>query len=97
MRARDLFTAMWTPDLFMKRIKENGDWSLFCPNEALVFQIVGELSLKLSTRATKKKERRENKLRRRISGLQFLNHKLKQEILICSIRMRQMEKATNKI
>lgn len=34
MRARDLFTAMWTPDLFMKRIKENGDWSLFCPNEA---------------------------------------------------------------
>ena len=34
MRARDLFTAMWTPDLFMKREKENGDWSLFCPNEA---------------------------------------------------------------
>ena len=34
MRARDLFTAMWTPDLFMKRVKENGDWSLFCPNEA---------------------------------------------------------------
>ncbi|CAN5226970.1 ribonucleoside-diphosphate reductase subunit alpha [soil metagenome] len=34
MRARDLFTAMWTSDLFMKRVKENGDWSLFCPNEA---------------------------------------------------------------
>jgi ribonucleoside-diphosphate reductase alpha chain len=33
-RARDLFTAMWTPDLFMKRVEENGDWSLFCPNEA---------------------------------------------------------------
>ncbi|GAB4130689.1 MAG: ribonucleoside-diphosphate reductase subunit alpha [Bacteroidia bacterium] len=34
MRARDLFTAIWIPDLFMKRVKENGDWSLFCPNEA---------------------------------------------------------------
>lgn len=34
MRARDLFYAMWTPDLFMKRVEENGDWSLFCPHEA---------------------------------------------------------------
>lgn len=34
MRARDLFTAMWTPDLFMKRVEENAEWSLFCPNEA---------------------------------------------------------------
>ena len=33
-RARDLFTALWTPDLFMKRVEENGTWSLFCPNEA---------------------------------------------------------------
>lgn len=33
-RARDLFYAMWTPDLFMKRVSENGNWSLFCPNEA---------------------------------------------------------------
>ncbi len=34
IRARDLFTAMWTPDLFMKRVEDNGEWSLFCPNEA---------------------------------------------------------------
>ena len=34
MRARDLFTALWIPDLFMKRVEEEGDWSLFCPNEA---------------------------------------------------------------
>lgn len=34
MRARDLFTAMWTPDLFMKRVEANAEWSLFCPNEA---------------------------------------------------------------
>jgi ribonucleoside-diphosphate reductase alpha subunit len=33
-RARDLFYALWVPDLFMQRVKENGDWSLFCPNEA---------------------------------------------------------------
>jgi ribonucleoside-diphosphate reductase alpha subunit len=34
MRARDLFYAMWIPDLFMKRIENNESWSLFCPNEA---------------------------------------------------------------
>ena len=33
MRARDLFYAMWTPDLFMKRVEENGQWTLMCPNE----------------------------------------------------------------
>lgn len=33
-RARDLFYAMWVPDLFMKRVEANGSWSLFCPNEA---------------------------------------------------------------
>ncbi|KAF9435124.1 Ribonucleoside-diphosphate reductase large subunit [Entomortierella beljakovae] len=33
-RARDLFFGLWIPDLFMKRIEENGDWSLFCPAEA---------------------------------------------------------------
>ncbi|WP_337070847.1 ribonucleotide reductase N-terminal alpha domain-containing protein, partial [Pontibacter sp. 13R65] len=33
-RARDLFYALWTPDLFMKRVEQNGDWSLFCPHEA---------------------------------------------------------------
>ncbi|MES2798573.1 MAG: ribonucleoside-diphosphate reductase subunit alpha [Bacteroidota bacterium] len=32
-RARDLFFALWIPDLFMKRVKENGEWSLMDPNE----------------------------------------------------------------
>jgi ribonucleoside-diphosphate reductase alpha subunit len=32
-RARDLFYALWIPDLFMERVKNNGTWSLFCPNE----------------------------------------------------------------
>ena len=35
MRARDLFLAMWTPDLFMKRVEEDGEWTLFSPDEAL--------------------------------------------------------------
>ena len=34
LRARDLFYALWIPDLFMQRVKEDGMWSLFCPNEA---------------------------------------------------------------
>ena len=32
-RARDLFFALWIPDLFMKRVKENGEWTLMCPHE----------------------------------------------------------------
>jgi len=33
MRARDLFYAMWIPDLFMKRVEANEEWTLMCPNE----------------------------------------------------------------
>jgi len=33
MRARDLFYAMWIPDLFMKRVEEDGSWTLMCPHE----------------------------------------------------------------
>ena len=32
-RARDLFYALWIPDLFMKRVEEKGEWTLMCPNE----------------------------------------------------------------
>jgi ribonucleoside-diphosphate reductase alpha chain len=43
MRARDLFYAMWTPDLFMKRVEENADWTLMCPNECPnLFNVHGE-------------------------------------------------------
>ncbi|KAI4166997.1 MAG: hypothetical protein LQ343_007566 [Gyalolechia ehrenbergii] len=34
VRARDLFLALWIPDLFMKRVEKNGEWTLMCPNEA---------------------------------------------------------------
>ncbi|AXT18827.1 ribonucleoside-diphosphate reductase subunit alpha [Flavobacteriaceae bacterium AU392] len=33
LRARDLFYAMWMPDLFMKRVQDNAEWTLMCPNE----------------------------------------------------------------
>ena len=32
-RARDLFYALWIPDLFMERVESNGEWTLMCPNE----------------------------------------------------------------
>ena len=33
-RCRDLFTALWIPDLFMQKVEEDGDWYLMCPNES---------------------------------------------------------------
>lgn len=42
-RARDLFYALWIPDLFMERVEKNEDWSLFCPNEVEnLASLVGE-------------------------------------------------------
>jgi ribonucleoside-diphosphate reductase alpha subunit len=35
-RARELFYAIWTPDLFMKRVEADADWSLFCPNDTFI-------------------------------------------------------------
>jgi ribonucleoside-diphosphate reductase alpha chain len=40
MRARDLFLALWICDLFMKRVEADGQWSLFCPNEAKQLHMV---------------------------------------------------------
>jgi ribonucleoside-diphosphate reductase alpha chain len=42
-RARDLFYALWIPDLFMERVELNADWTVFCPNEAPgLADVVGE-------------------------------------------------------
>eukprot|EP00599_Poterioochromonas_sp_BG-1_P001270 CAMPEP_0173137912 /NCGR_PEP_ID=MMETSP1105-20130129/3373_1 /TAXON_ID=2985 /ORGANISM="Ochromonas sp., Strain BG-1" /LENGTH=618 /DNA_ID=CAMNT_0014050399 /DNA_START=465 /DNA_END=2321 /DNA_ORIENTATION=- len=58
-RARDLFYAMWIPDLFMKRVEENSSWSLFCPNEAPGLQDVwGEEFEKLYCRYESEKRAR---------------------------------------
>ncbi|KGO79431.1 ribonucleoside-diphosphate reductase [Flavobacterium beibuense F44-8] len=43
MRARDLFYAMWTSDLFMKRVEEDAKWTLMCPNECPgLYDVYGE-------------------------------------------------------
>ena len=50
-RARDLFYALWIPDLFMKRVEADGDWSLMCPNECPgLFECWGEKFETLYTR-----------------------------------------------
>ncbi|MGL1886032.1 MAG: ribonucleoside-diphosphate reductase subunit alpha [Reichenbachiella sp.] len=51
LRARDLFYALWTPDLFMQRVKENGDWTLMCPHECPgLSDVYGEEFEKLYTK-----------------------------------------------
>jgi len=51
MRARDLFLALWTPDLFMERVKEDGEWTLFSPDEAPgLDDVYGEDFVKLYTK-----------------------------------------------
>lgn len=43
LRAKDLFYALWIPDLFMKRVEADAEWSLFCPNEAKgLYNLYGE-------------------------------------------------------
>ena len=54
---RDLFYALWIPDLFMKRVKENGDWTLMCPHDVQAFQIPIVKNLKSYIPNTKKQVR----------------------------------------
>ncbi len=64
MRARDLFYAMWMPDLFMKRVEDNDVWSLMCPNECPgLSDCYGEAFEELYTRYE-----REGKVRRTVKA-----------------------------
>ncbi len=59
LRARDLFFAMWIPDLFMKRVEENGVWTLMCPNECPdLYNVYGEEFEKLYTKYEQEKKGR---------------------------------------
>uniref|UniRef100_A0A6C0IH99 ribonucleoside-diphosphate reductase n=1 Tax=viral metagenome TaxID=1070528 RepID=A0A6C0IH99_9ZZZZ len=50
-RCRDLFYALWIPDLFMERVEQNGQWTLFCPSEAPgLADVVGDEFKKLYER-----------------------------------------------
>jgi ribonucleotide reductase alpha subunit/intein/homing endonuclease len=51
LKARDLFYALWISDLFMERVKDNGKWSLFCPNECSgLSDVYGEKFVELYTK-----------------------------------------------
>ncbi len=64
MRARDLFYALWTPDLFMKRVEDNDVWSLFCPNECPgLSEVYGDDFVKLY-----EKYEREGKYRKQVKA-----------------------------
>ena len=59
MRARDLFYAMWVPDLFMKRVEEDTTWTLMCPNECPgLYETHGEEFDKLYLKYEKEKKGR---------------------------------------
>jgi ribonucleoside-diphosphate reductase alpha chain len=76
MRARDLFLAMWVPDLFMQRVEEDGEWSLFCPHEAPNLQeTYGAAFEELYTRYE-----REGRARRTIPARELWNAVLEAQI-----------------
>lgn len=76
MRARDLFYALWICDLFMRRVENNEQWSLFCPNEAPgLSEVWGEDFERLY-----EKYEREGKARRVVSAQDLFN-----EIVISQI------------
>jgi ribonucleoside-diphosphate reductase alpha chain len=69
IRARDLFYALWIPDLFMKRVKDKGKWSLMCPNECPgLTEIYGEEFENLY-----QKYEQEGKFRKQIDALDLYN------------------------
>jgi len=69
VRARDLFLAMWMPDLFFKRAEEDKEWSLFCPHEAPGLQdVYGEEFEKLY----EKYEQQEGLVREKVKARELL-------------------------
>lgn len=75
-RCRDLFTAMWIPDLFMKRVQANEEWSLMCPDECPGLQdAVGE-----EFDALYEKYEREGCFRKKVKAQQIFMSILKSQI-----------------
>ena len=75
-RCRDLFTAMWIPDLFMHRVQANADWSLMCPDECPGLQdAVGEDFDALYT-----KYEQEGRYRKKVKAQQIFMSILKSQI-----------------
>ena len=71
MRARDLFYALWIPDLFMKRVAKDADWTLMCPDVCPgLSDCYGEKFEELYTKY-EKKEKELKLLRHAMYGLKF--------------------------
>jgi ribonucleotide reductase alpha subunit len=89
-RARDLFYALWIPDLFMKRVKENGEWTLMCPHEC------PGLSDSHFIPNTSKKEKDAKPSRHKIFGLKSLSLRLRRVLHTCCIKMPQTPNLINR-
>ncbi|ODM92112.1 Ribonucleoside-diphosphate reductase large subunit [Orchesella cincta] len=75
-RARDLFFAMWIPDLFMKRVESNGDWCLMCPKESPdLFEVWGEEFETLYTKYEK-----EGRYRKKVPAQKLWYHIIESQI-----------------
>ena len=96
-RARDLFYAMWIPDLFMERVKEDAHWSLFCPNEAPGLADVHGQGFKDLYERYEAEGKARKVVKTRQIWLEILKAKSKQETLISCIRMPRMRRAINRI
>jgi len=80
MRARDLFLALWIPDLFMERVKSDGEWSLFCPNDAPgLADVFDDPKSKKFTKMYLKYEE-EGKARRKVKARELWSEILKAQI-----------------
>ena len=76
LRSRDLFLALWVPDLFMKRVQEDGDWTLMCPDECKgLVDSYGEEFEQLYTSYEK-----DNKGRKTVKARDLWNHILENQI-----------------
>lgn len=76
LRARDIFLALWVPDIFMQRVKDEGVWSLMCPNEC------PGLSVAYGTEFTAlyEKYEAEGRYKRQIKAIELWNHIISAQI-----------------
>ena len=89
MRARDLFYAMWIPDLFMERVEKNEEWTLMCPNECPgLFDCHGKEFEDLYTKYESEGRGRRTVKAREVWA-KLWKARLKQVRLICSTRMQR--------
>ena len=96
MRARDLFYALWTPDLFMERVQDNADWSFFCPNECTGLQdAYGDEFKELYHSYEHKAWLAKPSLLEKF-GTRLLKHKSRQVRRTCSTRMLRTSSPTRR-